>query len=144
MNAQLMTREERTERLRHLRAREAARKLTTTRGRLLDRPLLDQISFVLFDPGAITPRGDNYGEPLWRWQARAISYLLNEPEPPLNITPVPAPAVSAAGELLNRVADMANPAKPEVSYFGDHGPAVADWLRMVGAGLARESGQVTA
>ena len=36
-----------------------------------------------------------------------------------------------ASEVLYKVADMADPEPPEVSFFGDHGPAVADWLRML-------------
>lgn len=72
-----MTREQRAERLLHLRGREAARKARTSRGRLIERPLDLQIAFVLCDPGAITPRGEAYTEPLYRWQARAITYLLD-------------------------------------------------------------------
>jgi hypothetical protein len=36
-----------------------------------------------------------------------------------------------ASEVLHKAADMADPEPPEVSFFGDHGPAVAGWLRML-------------
>jgi hypothetical protein len=36
-----------------------------------------------------------------------------------------------AAQVLHTVADMADPEPPEVSFFGDHGPGVAGWLRMV-------------
>jgi hypothetical protein len=37
-----------------------------------------------------------------------------------------------ASEVLRRVADMADPEEPEVSFFGGMvGPAVAAWLRMI-------------
>ncbi|MFE6127478.1 hypothetical protein ACFQ6Q_04260 [Streptomyces sp. NPDC056437] len=36
-----------------------------------------------------------------------------------------------ASEVLYKVADMADPEPPEVSFFGDHGTAIADWLRML-------------
>ena len=36
-----------------------------------------------------------------------------------------------AAEVLNKVADMADPEPPEVSFFGDHGGTVATWLRML-------------
>jgi hypothetical protein len=36
-----------------------------------------------------------------------------------------------AAQVLHTVADMAEPEPPEVSFFGDHGPGVAGWLRMV-------------
>lgn len=32
-------------------------------------------------------------------------------------------------EVLNGVADRADPVAPEVSWFGDYGPQVAAWLR---------------
>lgn len=34
----------------------------------------------------------------------------------------------ARQEAVREVAVLANPAKPEVSFFGDYGPQVADWL----------------
>lgn len=73
-----LPREERTARLADLRAREAARKVVLRGTPLLELPLVDRIAFVIYDPGAIVPRGDNYGEPLYRWQARAIQYVLDE------------------------------------------------------------------
>ncbi len=36
-----------------------------------------------------------------------------------------------AAQVLHTVADMADPEPPEVSFFGDHAPAVAGWLRML-------------
>ena len=71
MSAREMTREERADRLTLLRGREAARKVVR-----MDLPLQRRIAFAIYDPGAITPRGDNYAEPLHQWQARAISYVL--------------------------------------------------------------------
>jgi hypothetical protein len=75
-----MTAEQRAERLRELRGREAARKLSMGVETLMDLPLQRRIAFAIYDPGAITPRGDNYCEPMHRWQARAVTYVL-DPEP---------------------------------------------------------------
>jgi hypothetical protein len=75
-----LTREERAERQRELRGREAARKLSLGMKTLMELPLQRRIAFAIYDPGAITPRGDNYQEPLHRWQARAVTYVL-DPEP---------------------------------------------------------------
>ncbi|MGW4759576.1 hypothetical protein [Streptomyces chartreusis] len=36
-----------------------------------------------------------------------------------------------ACSVLDKAADMADPDPPEVSFFGDHGSAVAGWLRML-------------
>ncbi|MFI8191445.1 hypothetical protein ACIF8T_21920 [Streptomyces sp. NPDC085946] len=70
--------EERTARLADLRAREAARKVVVRGVPLMDLPLERRIAFAVYDPGAITPRGDDYQEPLHRWQARAVTYVLPE------------------------------------------------------------------
>lgn len=113
-----LTREERTDRLAELRAREAARKVVLSGRPLMDLPLERRIAFAIYDPGAIVPRGDNYSEPLHRWQARAIRYVLDE-QP-------------TRSEVLHEVADMADPEPPEGSFFGgDAGRAVAAWLRML-------------
>ena len=85
MSAVELTREERTERLADLRAREAARKVTLGGVPLMDLPLHRRIAFAIYDPGAIVPRGDNYQEPLHRWQARAIQYVLDEPAPSVEL-----------------------------------------------------------
>jgi hypothetical protein len=77
-----MTREERSARLVDLRAREAARKAVLRGVPLMDLPLERRIAFAIYDPGAITPRGDNYREPLHRWAARAVTYVLPEKEAP--------------------------------------------------------------
>lgn len=113
-----LTREERTDRLAELRAREAARKVVLSGTPLMDLPMERRIAFAIYDPGAIIPRGDNYSEPLRDWQARAIRYVLDE-------QPTPS-------EVLRETADMADPETPEVSFFGgDVGRAVAAWLRML-------------
>jgi len=78
VTAELLTREERAARLADLRAREAARKVVLRGTPLMELPLVDRIAFALFDPGAIVPRGDDYREPLYRWQARAVTYVLPE------------------------------------------------------------------
>jgi hypothetical protein len=75
-----LTREERTARLADLRAREAARKVVIRGVPLMDLPLERRVEFAIFDPGSITPRGDDYQEPLYRWQARAVTAVL-DPEP---------------------------------------------------------------
>jgi hypothetical protein len=75
-----MTREERTARLADLRAREAARKVVIRGVPLMDLPLERRIAVAIWDPGLIVPRGDNYQEPLYQWQARAVTYVL-DPEP---------------------------------------------------------------
>lgn len=80
MSTPTMTREERTTRLADLRAREAARKVVLSGTPLMDLPLDRRIAFALFDPGAITPRGNNYQEPLNRWQARAVNFVLPDPD----------------------------------------------------------------
>jgi hypothetical protein len=72
-----MTREERAARLVELRGREAARKVRLSGGPLMEMSLKRRITFAIFDPGAITPRGDNYEEPLYAWQARAVTYVLD-------------------------------------------------------------------
>ncbi|MGW0626493.1 hypothetical protein [Streptomyces sp. NPDC002758] len=72
-----MTREERSDRLVDLRAREAARKVVLRGVPLMDLPLERRIAFAIYDPGAIVPRGDNYREPLHQWQARAVTYVLD-------------------------------------------------------------------
>jgi hypothetical protein len=71
-----LTREERTARLTFLRDRERANKARVRGGRLMDQPLDRRIVHALFDPGAITDRGDNYAEPLYAWQARAVMAVL--------------------------------------------------------------------
>lgn len=76
--ARPLTRDQRTERLRELRAREAARKVVLRGVPLMDLPLKQRIAFAIYDPGSIVPRGDNYQEPLYRWQARAVTYVLPE------------------------------------------------------------------
>jgi hypothetical protein len=81
MTTALLSREERTARLADLRAREAARKVVLRGKPLMELPLVDRIAFALFDPGAIVPRGDNYREPLHRWQARAVTYVLDTATP---------------------------------------------------------------
>lgn len=73
------TPEERTARLTFLRDRERANKVQVRGGRLMDQPLERRIVHALFDPGAITDRGDNYTEPLYAWQARAVLVIL-QPE----------------------------------------------------------------
>jgi hypothetical protein len=78
VNATLLSREERAARLADLRAREAARKVVLRGTPLMALPVEQRIAFALFDPGAIVPRGDNYTEPLYRWQARAVTYVLPE------------------------------------------------------------------
>lgn len=79
MTPRELTRDERTERLADLRAREAARKVVLRGVPLMDLPLQRRIAFAIYDPGAITPRGDDYTEPLYIWQARAVAYVLPEP-----------------------------------------------------------------
>ena len=76
--AQTLTREERSTRLADLRAREATRKVVLRGKPLMEHPLQDRIAFAIYDPGAIVPRGDNYREPIHRWQARAVTYVLAE------------------------------------------------------------------
>jgi hypothetical protein len=76
VSARTLSREERTTRLAELRAREAVRKVTLRGKPLMELPLEQRIAFAIYDPGAIIPRGDNYQEPLHRWQARAIRYVL--------------------------------------------------------------------
>lgn len=61
-----LTSKERAERLRELRGREAARKLSMGAKTLMELPLQRRIAFAIYHPGAITPRGDNYQEPLHR------------------------------------------------------------------------------
>ncbi|KMS79564.1 hypothetical protein ACH49_12085 [Streptomyces leeuwenhoekii] len=78
MSARTLSREERAGRLADLRAREAARKVIVRGVPLMDLPLQRRIAFAIYDPGAITPRGDNYQEPLYQWQARAVTYVLPE------------------------------------------------------------------
>lgn len=80
MSTSTLTREERTARLAELRAREAARKVIIRGVPLMDLPLERRIAIAIYDPGAIVPRGDDYQEPLHRWQARAVTYVL-DPEP---------------------------------------------------------------
>ena len=80
MSAATLTREERTARLADLRAREAARKVVVRGVPLMELPLERRIAVALFDPGAIVPRGDNYREPLYVWQARAVTYVLTPVE----------------------------------------------------------------
>jgi hypothetical protein len=46
----------------------------------MDLPLERRIAVAIWDPGLIVPRGDNYQEPLYQWQARAVTYVL-DPEP---------------------------------------------------------------
>lgn len=75
-----MSREERSTRLADLRAREAARKVVLRGTPLMDLPLQRRIAFAIYDPGAITPRGDSYQEPLYRWQARSVTYVLKTGE----------------------------------------------------------------
>lgn len=77
-----MTREDRAERLADLRAREAARKIVLRGKPLMELPLADRVAFAAYDPGAIVPRDHDHQEPLHRWQARAITYVLDEPEQP--------------------------------------------------------------
>ncbi|GAA2107953.1 hypothetical protein [Streptomyces synnematoformans] len=45
---------------------------------LLEHDVLRRIRFAIFDPGAVTPRGDDYAEQLHAWQARAIAAVLPE------------------------------------------------------------------
>ncbi|MFI6140393.1 hypothetical protein ACIBCC_19660 [Streptomyces griseus] len=73
-----MTREQRTQRLADLRARMAARNVTLSGGPLMSLPLNRRVGFAISDPGAITPRGDDYREPLHAWQARAVASVLPE------------------------------------------------------------------
>ncbi|MET9704895.1 hypothetical protein [Streptomyces griseus] len=73
-----MTREERTQRLADLRARMAARNVTLSGGPLMSLPLHRRIAFAIADPGAITPRGDDYREPVHLWQARAVAFVVPE------------------------------------------------------------------
>ncbi|GAA2192826.1 hypothetical protein [Streptomyces bangladeshensis] len=80
MTASTLTREERTARLVLLRAREAARKVVVRGVPLMDLPLERRIAVAIYDPGLITPRSDDYREPMYRWQARAVTYVL-DPEP---------------------------------------------------------------
>lgn len=40
-------------------------------------------------------------------------------------------------EVLSEVAGLANPKKPEVSFFGQYGPQVAWWLRMLVGGTKK-------
>jgi hypothetical protein len=78
MSTAILTREGRSARLADLRAREAARKVVVRGVPLMELPLEQRIAFAIYDPGAIVPRGDDYQEPLYRWQARAITYVLPE------------------------------------------------------------------
>ncbi|NED31023.1 hypothetical protein [Streptomyces sp. SID8499] len=78
MTTSTLTRVERAARLVELRAREAARKVVIRGVPLMDLPLERRIAVAIYDPGLITPRGDNYQEPLFRWQARAVTYVLPE------------------------------------------------------------------
>lgn len=78
MSLRQMTRQERTDRLTLLRGRESARKVRLSGGPLMDLPVERRIRFAMYDPGAITPRGDNYQEPLGAWQARAVTYVLGD------------------------------------------------------------------
>ncbi|MFI8535408.1 hypothetical protein ACIGMX_34825 [Streptomyces aquilus] len=82
MSATTVPREERAARLADLRAREAARKIVLRGKPLMELPLEQRVAFAAYDPGAIVPRGDDYQEPLHRWQARAITYVLDVPEEP--------------------------------------------------------------
>jgi hypothetical protein len=77
VTTRLLTREERSARLIELRAREAARKVVLRGVPLMQLPLERRIAFAIWDPGAITPRGDNYQEPVFRWQTRAVTYVLD-------------------------------------------------------------------
>ena len=80
MSLSTLSREERTARLTELRAREAVRKVVIRGVPLMDLPLERRIAVAICDPGLIVPRGDNYQEPVFRWQARAVTYVL-DPEP---------------------------------------------------------------
>lgn len=73
-----LTREQHAERLRELQGREAARTLRIGAKTLMELPLDRRIAFAIYDPGAITPRGDNHCEAMHRWQARAVLYVLDE------------------------------------------------------------------
>lgn len=77
MKPRQLSREERTERLRLLRGRESARRVRLSGGHLLGLPIQRRISAAIYDPGLITPRGDNYQEPLNSWQTRAVLYVLS-------------------------------------------------------------------
>ena len=125
MSDRSLTREQRTERLRRLRARESARKLRLSAGPLMEQPVEYRIRFAIFDPGAITPRGDNFEEPLYAWQARAAAYLLPETD------------IEVRQDAMLGLARSAQPKAPEISFFGDHGPVVADWIRMWARAAAR-------
>lgn len=81
MNSAAHSREERTARLAELRAREAARKVVLRGKPLMEHPLVDRIAFATFNPGSIIARGDDYQEPVHRWQARAVVYVLDEENP---------------------------------------------------------------
>ncbi|MGV9352349.1 hypothetical protein [Streptomyces misionensis] len=72
-----MTDDSTAERLRELQGREAARNLRIGAKTLMELPLQRRITFAIYDPGAITPRGDNYCEAMHRWQARAVLYVLD-------------------------------------------------------------------
>lgn len=78
MTNRLLSREERSTRLADLRAREAARKVVLRGKPLMELSLKQRIAFAIYDPGAIVPRGDNYREPLYQWQARAVTYVVDE------------------------------------------------------------------
>ncbi|MFD3970180.1 hypothetical protein [Streptomyces cyaneofuscatus] len=54
----------------------AARKVVLFGDPLMSLPLNRRIAFAISDPGAITPRGDDYREPVHVWQARAIEFVL--------------------------------------------------------------------
>lgn len=71
-----LTPEQRTKRLADLRAQMAARNVVLSGGPLMSLPLNRRIAFAISDPGAITPRGDDYREPLHVWQARAVEFVL--------------------------------------------------------------------
>lgn len=78
MSARALAREARSARLADLRAREAARKVVLRGTPLMELPLQQRIAFAIYDPGQITPRGERHAEPLHRWQARAVTYVLDE------------------------------------------------------------------
>lgn len=134
MNADLMTRKERTERLTYLRGREAARKVHISSGRLMDQPLQKRIAFAIFDPGAITPRGDNYQEPLYAWQARAVSYVVDT-------QPSPAEVLREAAASLTAIGNPATERGAGVRW-------AADWVRSMadtrGSNLADDNPDVEA
>jgi hypothetical protein len=88
----------------------------------MNTALLNSIVVSQNDPGAITPRGDNFNEPLEKWKKRALDIVLERAE--VKIAPTEEENVQNIQDICDICCDAEDAPKVNWQHIG----LVFQWL----------------